>query len=108
MVAISPLRLCSLKLVFVNHNAHAAAATIFEAAHDPAPAIDLHILPRAHDFGRSRIVKSTIEPTGTSLSMANSTPLAEMFSVSAENALPCDFTEADRCSGNRGALCMSS
>ena len=34
----------------------------------------------------NRIVKSTIDPTGTSLSIANSTPLAEMFSVSAEYA----------------------
>src|SRR4029077_9805716 len=32
----------------------------------------------------NKIVNSTIEPTGTSLSMAKSTPLAEMFSVSAE------------------------
>src|ERR1700689_4101943 len=36
----------------------------------------------------NRIVKSTIDPTGTSRSIANSTPLAEMFSVSAEYALP--------------------
>ena len=56
----------------------------------------------------NRIVKSTIDPTGTSRSMANSTPFAEMFSVSAEYAEPSDFTEADRCSGNRGALCKSS
>src|ERR1035438_243435 len=56
----------------------------------------------------NRIVKSTTEPTGTSLSMANSTPLAEMFSVSAVYALPWLFTDAERCSGNRGALCISS
>jgi hypothetical protein len=53
-------------------------------------------------------VKSTIDPTGTSLSIANSTPFAEIFSVSAEYALPWLLTDADRCSGNRGALCMSS
>ena len=95
-------------MVFINYYAYGAPALIFETAHHSAPTIDLHIPPQSHDFGGNRIVKSTSDPTGTSLSIANSTPLAEMFSVSAEYALSRVFTEAARCSGKRGALCMSS
>jgi len=66
-------------MVFINYYAYGAPALIFEAAHHSAPTIDLH-----------------------------STPLAEMFSVSAEYALSCVLTEAARCNGKRGALCISS
>src|ERR1700722_6909081 len=51
MLAIQSLHLCSFEMVFVNHNTDAAAATIFEAAHDSATAVDLHVLPRAYYLG---------------------------------------------------------
>src|ERR1700730_7621747 len=56
----------------------------------------------------NRIVKSTSDPAATSLCIANNTPLAEIFSVSAEYALSCVFTEAVRWSGKLGALCIFS
>src|SRR5271157_723770 len=53
MLAIeSPLRLCPLEAVFVNDHAHTAPAPILEAAHHPAAAVNLHVPPRAHYFGR--------------------------------------------------------
>ena len=70
-------------MIFVDDHANTAAAAIFKAAHHSAAAIDLHVCRPPSTSAGSMMVKSTSEPTGTSLSIANSTPLAEMFSVSA-------------------------
>src|ERR1700677_3224940 len=56
----------------------------------------------------SRMMKSTIEPTGTSRSIANRTPFAEIFWVSARQSPLCDFNSTGRWSGKRGALCISA
>jgi hypothetical protein len=58
------------------------------------------------------IVKSTAEPTGTSASMRNRTPLAEMFSVSIAfsvipGGLTADFNATGSLMGKRGAPCTS-
>jgi hypothetical protein len=41
-------------MVFVDHYAYCAPASIFEGAHYAASAVDLHILPRADDSGRQQ------------------------------------------------------
>ena len=37
-------------MIFIDNYANPAAAAILEAAHHPAPAIDLHVLPPAQHF----------------------------------------------------------
>src|SRR5580698_402433 len=64
------------------------------------------------------IVKSTAEPTGTSASMRNKTPFAEMFSVSivlpatpappTPAAADVDFSATGSLMGKRGAPCTSA
>jgi hypothetical protein len=41
----------SLEVILINYDAYAATASILKAAHDTASAIDLHVPPRAYDFG---------------------------------------------------------
>jgi len=95
-------------MVLVNHYANAAAALIFEAADHAAVAVNLHIAPRTHNVSRKQNGEPTSDPTGTSRSMAKSTPFAEMFVVSAVQSPLCDLTATGKCRGNRGALCISA
>src|SRR5580698_10871050 len=44
----------SLEMVFVDHYAHTAPASIFKAAHHATAAVNLHILARAHHVGRQQ------------------------------------------------------
>jgi len=71
-------------VVLVDDHAHATAASIFKAADDAARQSICTLRGEPTTSPGNKMVKSTNEPTGTSLSMAKSTPLAEMFCVSAE------------------------
>jgi len=86
--AASLSRTTCVKTVFVNHHADSASAAIGKAAHHSSATIHLHIGCRAHDIGGKRNCKIDRRTHGTSASMRNRTPLAEMFSVSIEFAAP--------------------
>src|SRR3979411_2399435 len=76
-------KLPALKTVLVNHNTDSTPATIFKTAPHTAPRRSTCASAPAPTTSAGReSVKSTAEPTGTSASMRNKTPLAEMFSVS--------------------------